>query len=97
MSEIQLSPQLFQEIQQAVIKQSPDAGQDPGVMMQYLGAVTGYILGSQKMTRSDKDAFLDELVGFIGHVMDDTDRKMEAQKTAQTASAFGYWEPPKES
>ena len=41
MSGISLSPQLFQEIQQAIVKQEPSAAPDTGLVIQYLGAIAG--------------------------------------------------------
>ena len=46
MADIQLSSELFQDIQQAVLRQDPEA--DQGIVMQYLAAVMGYMLGSQR-------------------------------------------------
>ena len=77
MSEIKLSPQLFEDVQQAVIQHDAEAAEDVGLLLQYLSAVTGYLLGSQQFERAYKDAFLQELSGFTQHVMDDTDKKMQ--------------------
>lgn len=95
MSGISLSPELFQDIQQAIVKQEPTAAQDTGLMLQYLGAVTGYMLGSQSMASDQKQEFLGELQGFIEHVMKDTDQKQQQQRQTQAAGAFGIWEPAK--
>ena len=93
MADIQLSSELFQDIQAAVIKQHPDA--DNGTVMQYLAAVTGYLLGSERnMDKSAKDAFMDELCGFAGHVYNDLQTRQD-QQAAAAKSAFGYWNPPK--
>lgn len=96
MADIQLSSQLFQEIQQAVLHQEPQAG--PVVVMQYLAAVMGYMLGSQRdMPEADRDALMEELCGFAHHVYGDVVRQ-QAQRPQQPPSgqAFGYWTPPKE-
>lgn len=95
MAEIQLSSELFEQIQQAVLKQQPDA--DQGVVLQYLAAVMGYMLASQRnMQDQDRDAFLDELFAFARHVYDDVSaqRQQQAAPAAPAAAAFGYWEPP---
>lgn len=94
MADIQLSAQLFQDIQQAVERQEP--GADQGVTMQYLAAVTGYLLGSQtQMDERQRNEFLDELCAFARHVAEDVGaRQRQREQTAQ-ASAFGYWNPPK--
>lgn len=95
MADIQLSSQLFQDIQEAVRRQSPDA--DQGVTMQYLAAVMGYLLGSQRgMPTGDRDAFMEELCGFARHVYQDVAAQQQQQQQASPPSgeAFGYWEPP---
>jgi hypothetical protein len=93
MADIQLSSELFQDIQQAVTRQHP--GADQGTVMQYLAAVMGYMLGSQQqMAAEQKQAFMDELCGFARHVYEDLARNQQQQQAAQ-AQAFGYWEPAK--
>lgn len=94
MADIQLSSQLFQDIQQAVARQHPDA--DQGTVMQYLAAVMGYMLGNQRqMSAEDKSAYMDELCNFARQVVEDLARG-EAQQQAAQAQAFGIWEPPKQ-
>jgi hypothetical protein len=99
MADIQLSPELFSDIQQAVSKQHPDA--DNGVVLQYLAAVSGYLLGNEpNMQKEDKDRYLDDLFGFAGKVCSDVHGHVEQQaQAAQPAppvgQAFGYWVPPK--
>jgi hypothetical protein len=95
-ADIQLSSQLFQDIQQAVQRQQPEA--DQGVVMQYLAAVMGYMLGSQRgMPASERDAFMDELCGFARHVYQDLSQQQQQQASPGGGQAFGYWEPPKKS
>ena len=96
MADIQLSSQLFQDIQEAVQRQHPDA--DQVVVMQYLGAVMGYLLGSQRnMPPSDRDALMDELCAFSRHVYDDVAQSQQQQAQRPPAGeAFGIWEPPKD-
>ena len=94
MADIQLSSQLFRDIQSAVQRQAPDA--DQGVVMQYLAAVMGYMLGSQRdMTAADRDAYMDELCGFARHVHDDLSQREQQQSRPAGGQAFGYWTPPK--
>jgi hypothetical protein len=91
MADIQLSSQLFQDIEQAVRKQDPDA--DQAVVMQYLAAVIGYLLGSQRsVAAAEREAFLDELFGFARHVHDDLARR-EQEAAAPAGQALGYWDP----
>jgi hypothetical protein len=93
MSGIQLSPELIDNLRQAVSRQAPDAAEDDGVLMQYLVAVTGYMLGGQSIDSQQKRAFLDEMLAFLRHVFEDTDRRVQAQRQARSADAFGYWTP----
>ena len=93
MADIQLSSQLFQDIQTAVTRQHP--GADQGTVMQYLAAVMGYLLANQRqMDDAQKNEFLDDLCGFARHVVEDMARGQAEQQAAQS-KAFGYWEPPK--
>ena len=93
MADIQLSSQLFQDIQQAVQRQDPQA--DQVVVMQYLAAVMGYMLGSQRnMAATDRDALMDELCGFARHVHDDLAKRQQQQPRGPAGEAFGYWIPP---
>ena len=94
MSDIQLSPQLFSDIQAAVEKQQPDA--DPGTTMQYLAAVMGYILASQGgMSREERDEYMNQLCEFARHVVSDVvARQTPARPAAPPGQqAFGIWEP----
>ena len=94
MSDIQLSSQLLQDLQQAVLKQQPDA--DPGVVLQYLAAATGYLLAQQRgLSDEDKAGYLDELAAFSRHVLEDVQQRARQQSQTTAAKAFGYWEPPK--
>ena len=94
MADIQLSPQLFEDIQDAVQKQHPDA--DQVVVMQYMAAVMGYLLGSQNnMPPDNRDALMDELCAFTRHVYEDVARSQQQQAERPPAGdAFVIWEPP---
>lgn len=97
MADIQLSSQLFQDIHQAVRQQDPQA--DDAVVMQYLAAVMGYMLGSQRdMPDAEREAYLDELCGFARHVYDDLAQRQrqrqQQQQQVASGQAFGYWHPP---
>lgn len=94
MADIQLSSQLFQDIQQAVQRQDSQA--DQVVVMQYLAAVMGYMAGSQRsMSAAERDALMEELCGFAHHVYDDLSQSQQQQVERPAAQAFGYWEPEK--
>lgn len=95
MSGIQLSQELFDGLRHVVVRQSPEAGEDDGVLMQYLAAAMGYMLAGQDVDTQRKRAFLDELLEFARHVYEDAEQRVQARRQAESASAFGYWEPPK--
>ena len=94
MADIQLSSQLFQDIQQAIQRQDPQA--DQNVVVQYLAAVMGYMLGSRRdMGAEARDALLEELCGFAHHVYGDVEQQQQQQAQKPAGQAFGYWIPPK--
>ena len=94
MSEIQLSSQLFQDIQQAVERQQPNA--DQGMVMQYLAAVMGYFLGNQQdLSDQQRSDYMDELCGFARYVADDVGAQNAQRQQQAAANAFGYWDPKK--
>lgn len=94
MADIQLSSQLLDDIQQAVLKQDPEA--DAGTVMQYLAAVMGYILANQQsMPTNDREAFLDDLCGFARHVHEDVSQPAQQPAAPPAGQVFGYWEPAK--
>jgi hypothetical protein len=70
-------------------------------VLQYLAAVMGYMLGSQRdMQPKDREEFMDELCGFARHVyIDLTSREQQPQPqqpAAPAGQAFGIWEPAKD-
>ncbi len=94
MADIELSSELFQDIQQAVQRQHPDA--DQTVVAQYLAAVMGYLTaGRLDLPSAKRDALMEELCGFARHVYDDVVRHQQQQVRRPTGQAFGYWVPPK--
>jgi len=94
MSDIQLSPQLFKDIQESIRRHDPEA--DQGLMLQYLAAVMGYMLGSQhQMKDADQQAYMNDLCEFSRQVFDDMSQKQKQHQQAAVAKAFGYWNPPK--
>jgi hypothetical protein len=92
MSDIQLSAQLVQDIEAAVLRQQADA--DKGVVLQYLAAAMGYLLGQQRgLSDEEKAGYMDELCAFARHVLEDVQQRARQQSQAAT-KAFGYWVPP---
>lgn len=90
---IQLSPQLMDDLRDALKKQ--DARTSDDVMaMQYLVAAAGMILSDVNNPQMNKEDALNDLSGFMAHVFE----YMEAQKPqmappAAAQDAFGVWKP----
>lgn len=88
MADLKLSQELIDNIQQLIVDADAEA-QDPAVALQYLSAITGFLLGAQNMPKSQKDEYLDHLHAFSKHVLDDV-----CQPTTPPAvDAFGVWKP----
>lgn len=87
---IQLSPQLMQDMRDAMMKQDPRT-QDDVLAMQYLVAAAGLMLSQYENAQMDKQNALEDLSGFMKHVFD----YMEQQKAQRPPpqEAFGVWKP----
>lgn len=87
---IQLSPQLMQDLRDAMLKQDPRTSNDV-LAMQYLVAAAGMMLSELNNPGMNKQNALEDLAGFMKHVFD----YMEAQKPQMPPQqdAFGVWKP----
>lgn len=92
--ELQLSRQLIESVQQAVV-QHDDRAKDPFIGSQYLAAVIGFLVGNTQMASDDKSQIIDELCGFMRHVFQDI-ANQQAAPVAPPGSAFGIWKPEKD-
>jgi len=91
MADLKLSQELIDSVQQTIIAVDPEA-QDASITLQYLAAISGYILGGQKeMPKNQKDDYLTQLNAFTKHVLDDVCKP--TAPAAATANAFGVWKP----
>ena len=90
MADLKLSQQLIDDIQTVIVNTDSEA-QNPSVALQYLAAISGFILGSQNMQKNEKDEFLDQLHAFSKHVLDDVCKP--TAPPAAAANAFGTWKP----
>ena len=91
MADLNLSQELIDNIQQTIVAVDP-AAQDASITLQYLAAVTGYLLGGQQnMPKNQKDDFLKQLNAFSQHVLDDICKPVAPPAAA--AKAFGVWKP----
>lgn len=91
MSEMQLSQEMIQAVQDIIVARDPQA-RDAGITAQYLSAIIGVLLGSQRMPRSDKEEILEQLHAFSRQVMEDIERQQQPD-TPGPEAAFGIWRP----
>lgn len=89
MSGIQLSPELVDNLKSVLVKHDPAAENDL-LLMQYLSAVTGFVLAHQIQPGLDKRAFLDDIHTFTGQVLTQVEEDM---RPPQQEQAFGVWKP----
>lgn len=87
---IQLSPQLMEELREALKKQDPRTSDDV-MAMQYLVAAAGMMLSDVNNPQMNKADALNDLAGFMKHVFE----YMEEQKPQMPPQqdAFGVWKP----
>jgi len=90
MSGIQLSSELASQLKAVVVEHDPDAENDM-LFMQYLSAVTGFVLAHQSQPGLDKHELIADLSHFIGQVMQQVEG--DSQQRAPQEDAFGIWKP----
>jgi hypothetical protein len=90
MSGIQLSPELIDDLKAVLVKHDPETANDL-LLIQYLSAVSGFVLAHQGQPGLDKKAFLDDVRTFTGQVLDQVESDMQAPQ--QQEEAFGVWKP----
>lgn len=91
MSQINLSAQLVRKIE-SIIKEHDEGVEDPGIVAQYLAAVTGFLLGEVDLPKSRKAELLEQLKQFSQYVCDDVEGK-KATQIAESEQAMGIWKP----
>jgi len=84
---IQLSSEMISDLKAAVMKHDAAAENDM-YFMQYLTAVTGYVLAHQDQPGMDNKAILNDLTHFMGQVLDQVESDMKPPE-----DAFGVWKP----
>jgi len=84
---IQLSSEMISDIKAVVMKSDPAADNDL-YFMQYLSAITGFVLAHQDEPGMDKKSLLDDLSHFTGQVLDQVEQDMKPPE-----DAFGVWKP----
>jgi hypothetical protein len=84
---IQLSSNLISDIKNIIIKHDA-AAENELYFMQYLSAITGYVLAHQDQPGVDKKSLLGDLSHFMGQVADQVEKDMKPAE-----DAFGVWKP----
>lgn len=84
---IQLSSEMISDLKAVITKADPAAENDL-YFMQYLSAVTGYVLAQQDQPGLDKKGLLDDLTHFMGQVLQQVEQDMKPPE-----DAFGIWKP----
>ena len=84
---IQLSSEMISDIK-AVVMKNDSAAENDLYFMQYLSAVTGYVLAQQDEPGLDKKGLLGDLSHFMGQVLDQVEQDMKPAE-----DAFGIWKP----
>lgn len=92
MSQLKLSDHLINEIQSDLVSADKSA-RDPYVMLQYLAAIQGYIVGRQQIDSGEKRQIHEELSAFAKHVLDDVDNTIRQQSQTPRGEALGIWRP----
>lgn len=91
MEQLRLSDKLVNDLQ-AMLMAVDERAKDPFITVQYLAAITGYIVGKQDMPTAQKQEAQEELAAFTKHVMEDIDQTIQRRKQ-QSTEAFGIWRP----
>jgi len=91
MSELQISPQLIQDVVNVIAAKDPDA-REPGIAVQYLAAAVGVIVANQRLQAGEKQELLEQLCAFAHHVLEDV---MGQQTPPPREQWFGIWRPAK--
>jgi len=84
---IQLSSEMISDIKAVVMKNDPAADNDL-YFMQYLSAITGYVLANHEQAGLDKKNLLADLSQFMEQVVDQVEQDMKPAE-----DAFGVWKP----
>jgi hypothetical protein len=100
MSGIQLSSDLVSDIKAVFLKHDPETENDM-LFMQYLAAVTGYVLAHQTHPELDRRELLNDLHVFSGQVLDQMKIDLQGQdlqnqdlgQQPRQEDAFGIWKP----
>ncbi len=88
--QLELTDQLVEDVKAALIKHDPSA-RDEFITIQYLAALTGYLMAHQDMEPARREGIMQQLSQFAIQVM----KQMEGKNApaAPDEEAFGIWKP----
>ncbi|MEM7020504.1 MAG: hypothetical protein AAF512_24575 [Pseudomonadota bacterium] len=89
MSQLELSEEMIEAVQKTMEEYDERAG-DLLMMLQYLGAITGYKLAVEPMDSAQKRELLNQLFAFTSRVLDDFEQPAQPPEQEE---AFGIWKP----
>lgn len=89
MDELHLSEELVVDVTNALAKHDTRA-EDPGIAVQYLSALTGFLVAHMGFPMEEKRDFLQQLGGFSMHVFDDVCQPDEPESKEPEV---GIWRP----
>ena len=90
MSGIQLSTELISQLQAVMVEHDAEASNDM-IFMQYLTAVTGFVMAHQTQPGLDKPELIADLSGFMAQVVKQVEG--DNKPKAPQEDAFGIWKP----
>ena len=80
-----------------VLEEHDDQARDPRIAAQYLSALTGLLIGNEKLPPEARREMLEELSAFSAKVLSDVlgqQAERPAPPAVDPAKAFGIWKPP---
>jgi hypothetical protein len=94
MSGIQLSSELVENVI-SVLVEHDETAQNDLILMQYMSAVTAYVLAHQTDPAIDKNALLGDLTTFMRQVLSQVEQDLNAKAPQHSSKegAFGIWKP----
>jgi len=97
MSGIQLSSELVENVI-SILVEYDDTAQNDLILMQYMSAITAYVLAHQTDPAIDKRALLGDLTAFMNQVLAQVEQDLNVQpaQRAPEEAASGVWKPKQE-
>ena len=81
---IQLSSDMVNDLKDTLIQHDASC-QDDMIFLQYLAAISSYVLAHQKHPGMDKNAVLSDIGQFMAHVLQQVEADMAPQQPAEDA------------